>query len=304
MAAYHFARQIERLTRPLGTAREFLHREHIALLKKHVLPALAEKPPERYEDMPVTVALLLGRSGLDMGLWTARSLDYQSRRNWRYLFIDDGTLSDEDISRASRALVHLRVLRKEESDARIAELVGRCPTLLKAVAVHPIFRRPLALTLFNEPIVAVDSDVLFFALPRQILEWVNSGCSSGLFMRDPITFYYPAPASLDQWLQKPVLRHVNGGLVLLPPRWLDLDLTERLFAAYFDDPDRTWHIEQSLLAINLTQIGAAPLSPEHELSFHPARGKFCVARHYVGDGRTRDYFYTEGVAELSRFLLN
>jgi hypothetical protein len=304
MAAPFIARQIERIARPLATAREFLHQRHIALLKRHVVPALANHPPRRFQDMPVTVALLLGHTGLDMGLWTARSLDHHSGRNWRYLFIDDGTLTDADIARATRALVHLRVLRKQESDARIATLLGSRSTLLRAMTVHPIFRRPLALALYDEPIIAIDTDVLFFAPPHQIMEWANSGSRHGMFMQDPITFYYPSPPTLDQWLQKPVLRHVNGGLVLLPPRWLDLDLTERLFVDHFDAPDRTWHIEQSLLAINLTQTGAQPLSHEHELSFHPTRRKFCVARHYVGDGRARDYFYTEGISELSRFLLN
>lgn len=252
----------------------------------------------------MTVAFLLGHSALEMGLWAARSLDFQSKRNWRYLFVDDGTLTDADVARATRTLVHLQVIRKHESDARLASRLKGYPTLLRAINTHPIFRRPLVLSLYDEPIIAVDTDVLFFSLPRQIMEWANSGASHAMFMHDPITFYYPAPSQLDKWMQKPVLRHVNGGLVLLPPGWLDLDLTEQLFVDHFDAPDRTWHIEQSLLAINLTQVGAQPLSQEHELTFHPTRRKFCVARHYVSDGRTRDYFYTEGIAELSRFLLN
>ena len=38
--------------------------------------------------------------------------------------------------------------------------------------------------------------------------------------------------------------------------------------------------------------------------FGKRRGDVSLSsRHYVGDGRTRDYFYTEGIGELSRFLL-
>ena len=122
-------------------------------------------------------------------------------------------------------------------------------------------------------------------------------------MYDPVTFYFPDEDALTAWMGRPILPHVNCGLVLYPRGWLDYDFTESLLRTFFDHPDRSWHIEQALIAANLTKISAQRLSKEHEISFQPKRKSHCVCRHYVSDGRTRDFFYTEGIRELSSFLL-
>lgn len=240
-----------------------------------------------------------------MGLWSARSLDRASSRAWRHVWIDDGTMNPADRRAAVRALPGLRWVEPAETDALLGKLCLEQPLLARAARLSPYLRRMVLLTLVprGDRFVSVDSDVLFFAPPHDLLRWAQSPAAEAWFMHDPITFYFPREPSLSTCVGFPVTPHVNVGLVLFPRGWLNLDATNRLLEAYLDHPARTAHIEQALIAASLTLLGAKPLSAEYELSFEPTRRRHCAARHYVSQCRARDYFYTEGIGELCRFLL-
>ncbi len=299
------ARAAERLTRPLWALGQTLHERQCAFMRQRIMPALLRQPPRALPPLDVEVGCLVSKTSWLMALWMARSFDHHAEVSWQHVWYDDGTLTSEDVARAQHALPRLRVIRHAESDRMIEPILATRPNLRAAVNFHPMFRRALLLSLpgAGDRIISIDSDVLFFAIPREILAWARDPVPRARHMYDPITYYFPAESILSDWLGRPVASHVNGGLVLFPRGWLDYDLTERFFAAYFGAAGRTLHIEQSLLAINLTPLNPVPLSREYELTFHPRRRAYSVARHYVSDGPTRDYFYTEGIGELSRFLL-
>lgn len=298
-------RNIERASRLLWRLRRSLERLEAAFYARTIVPQISRAPAPVYPGIDVDVICLVGAVGADMAMWAARSLDYASQRNWRHVWIDDGTLTSAIICRATRALPGLRVVRPAESDALLSRSLRGYTACRRAAEDHPIFRRVFLLSevMRGDRCISVDSDVLFFSRPREILEWAAAPVATARFMRDPITFYFPNLAKLSQWHGKPVTPQVNGGLVLQPAGGLDLDLTERLLTNFWDTPGRSWHIEQSILALQMTRLGGRALSDEYEVGFHPERRPYCVARHYVSAGPVRSYFYTEGVALLSRFLL-
>ena len=298
-------RNTERAARALWRCRRGLETLERSFYSRMVLPQICQVPALVFPRMEVDVICLVGEAGAEMAIWTARSLDYFSERNWQHVWIDDGTLSPRTLSRAARALPGLRVVSLPEGDALLARSLGGYPACRRAVAHHPIFRRAFLLSevMRGDRCVSVDSDVLFFARPREMLEWASAPVGEARFMFDPINFYFPKFEILSEWHGRPVIKHVNGGLVMQPAGGLDLDLTERLLSAFWEAPGRSWHIEQSILALQMTRLGGRALSEEYEVSFHPERRPYCVARHYVSAGPVRNYFLTEGIALLCRFLL-
>jgi len=292
------SRLLWRVGRGIGT----LERDFYARV---VMPKLASVPAPAAPNLNVDVVSLVCASAVDMAIWTARSLDYFSGYRWSQVWIDDGTLTPAIVERAKAALPRLRVISHVEGQDILAKLLAPYPTCQRAAADHPIFRRAflLAEVMRGDRAVCVDTDVLFFADPKEILAWATAPVATARFMHDPITFYFPRLGKLTEWYGSPVTDHVNGGLNLVPAGWHDLDLTERFLAAFWDTPRRSWHIEQSILALQMTRLNGTALSGEHEVSFLPERLPYCVARHYVSAGPVRDYFYTEGIALLSRFRL-
>lgn len=298
------ARAAEIAARPLWHISRAMHKCEWVFMRDVIMPGLISQPPSRFAASPISVVCLVSHSSWLMALWMARSFDHHSQLNWRHLWLDDGTLTQEDIDKATRSLPRLRVMRKTETDALLAPVLANRPYLQRSALEHPIFRRTYLLPLIekSDRLICIDSDVLFFSKPKEILGWANGAEAKAKFMHDPVTFYFPDEEKLSRWLGTRITPNVNGGLVLFPQGWLDYDFSEKLLRDHFDLPHRTWHIEQAIIAANLTRHAATALSREYEISFLPRRKPFCVARHYVGDGRTRDYFYTEGVRELSCFL--
>ena len=300
------ARVLGRATRPLWSLSRKLHVMERDFARGVIMPALLETSAPSQAALAVPVVSLVSHGSWLMAAWMARSLDYYSRRNWSHLWLDDGTLTDEDVDRATSVLGSLTVIRKEEVDARLGPVLSDRPFMTMAAGDHPIFRRAFMLSVLLEEhdrLISIDSDVLFFARPVEILEWAESSQPEIRYLHDPITHYFPDPAALSEWAGFPVTPHINGGLTLPVRGAFDPDLTESLLRDFFLKPDRGWHIEQSILAVNFSRRPHRPLSSEHEISFHAERHHYCVARHYVGDGRTRDYFYTEGIRGLAGLLM-
>lgn len=298
-------RNTERAARLLWQLRRWLAALECSFYSRIVLRQIYQVPAPVFSRMEVDVICLVGSAGADMAVWTARSLDYFSERNWRHVWIDDGTLTTAIISRAMRALPGLRIVTPAESEALLNRSLNGYTACQRAAEDHPIFRRVFLLSevMRGDRCVSVDSDVLFFAKPREMLDWASAPIGSARFMHDPINFYFPKLEVLRKWYAGSVIKQVNGGLIMQPAGGLDLDLTESLLRTFWDAPGRSWHIEQSILALQMTRLGGRPLSDEYEVSFHPERRRYCVARHYVSAGPVRSYFFTEGIALLCRFLL-
>src|ERR1035437_998021 len=224
------ARTAERLARPAWHRSRKLHAWECTFMKATIMPALIRREPAHLPKGPVSVVGLVSHSCWLMARWMARSLDHQLQLNWSHLWLDDGTLTEEDIQKATRSLPRLRVIRKAESDALLAPGLASRPYLPKAALYHPIFRRTLLLPLGEQDdrLISIASDVLFFAVPQEILAWAQSPEATARFMYDPVSFYFPDEDTLSAWRGTRVVTHVNGGVVLFPRGWLDYDLTERL----------------------------------------------------------------------------
>jgi len=298
-------RNLERLSRALWAGGHGIVGFERAFYAKVMMPRLASVPAPPLPEMDIDVVSLVCAEAVDMAIWSARSLDYWSGYRWRQVWIDDGSLTPALMKRALAALPRLRIVTHAEGQDVLAGTLANFPACRRAAAEHPIFRRAflVAEVMRGDRCMCLDTDVLFFAEPREILAWAEAPVAETRFLYDPITFYFPSLETLSRWCGLNVLDHVNGGLGLMPAGWHDLDLTEWFLRKAWDLPGRTWHIEQSILAIQMTQLAATSLSLEHEVSFHPQRRPYCVARHYVSAGPVRDYFFTEGIALLGRFLL-
>lgn len=265
------------------------------------------RPSTDCDRSPVPLHLLTSRADWRMALWMIASLHETTRLQWSVVLHEDGSLDDVALAAIARVLPDARIVRRDAADARMQALLANFPRCAD-------YRRrmPHGLKAFDIPLMAdadrfvmIDPDVLFFARPGKLLDWVFSPEDRSCWFNQD--FQEPSPISVEVAHAELGIRlwpRVNSGLCLLVREsitdtaamesWLERDELQ--------NPDTQWRVEQTLLALSASRTDCGGLLPGcYEVSprRHCATG--CVARHYVGC--VRDRFYGEGVFTIAQNLL-
>jgi hypothetical protein len=277
-----------------------------ACVQSWVLPEILrwKEPADFPLESSVEVHLLTSKRDWLCAAWTLASLVHFSGRRWPMVVHDDGTLPQKARQTFTRMFGNLRIVSRPDADREVEAQLTDHPRCLAYRRSHP-----LALKLFDCPLLAqaprillLDSDVLFFRRPEEVLAWVDRGEAESFFNPDFQDAYTisredaQARWGIDLWPM------VNTGLSLLPRAILDLGLCEKwLGDAAIIAPEHIAWREQTLLALSASRLGRGGLLPEsYEVSFNPEMANNAVTRHYVGDMRSQ--FYAEGVLRVRRAL--
>jgi hypothetical protein len=250
---------------------------------------------------PVALHLLSGGDQFRMGLWALASFFQSTGRNWRVVWHDDGTVPLDRLSGALRKMrVEHEIIPRAEADAAVLNSLKGLPLCTRHRS-----RLSVGMKLYDflhysrgESFLMLDTDIIFFNRPDEILQWVDGPRNSCWFQRDAAEANLIDSTSCQRLFGFPLWPKVNVGVCCIPGGVINLLETERFLreARLFDLPD-IWTMEQTLYALHASQIGRGGTLPEtYELSLSPFRSPDAVCRHYVG--KVRELFYLEGVREM------
>lgn len=275
-------------------------------MQSWVLPEILrwKEPADWPLESSVEVHLLTSRRDWLCAAWTLASLVHFTGRRWPIVIHDDGTLPQEARQAYTSMFGHLRIVSRPDADREIDARLADYPRCLAYRRSHP-----LALKLFDCPLLAqtprlvlLDSDVLFFRRPEEVLSWVDRGQAESFFNPDFQDAYTISREAAQQRWGVTLWPQVNTGLSLLPREVLNLERCENWLGdeSITDLKEIAWR-EQTLLALSASRLGKGGLLPEsYEVSFNPEMANNAVSRHYVGDMRSQ--FYAEGVLLVRRSL--
>lgn len=253
----------------------------------------------------VTVHMLVSSKTWDAGLLAAVSFEHHTGRRWRFVIHDDGTVPRVAVDRMRRVLPDVRFVPREEADERARTFLGGHPKCLEQRSRHNLFLKFSDFAAFapEERFIVLDSDIIFFRRPQEILEWADSGADACYYNEDTKEKYCIPGAFIEEALGVPLWPRFNSGLVLLPRAAFDLDLAERLLVAFEQTAHHPQFFEQTLygLMASAWNKGRA-FPPAYEISWGYFHHRGAVCRHYVGDFK-HDLFYIEGVPLLLGSLL-
>ncbi len=230
-------------------------------------------------------------------IWALKSFYHYSRRSYALCIHDDGSLTSEQCSILKHHFPNARLIYRFLADETVLPRLTdypRCLEFRKTNQLSPkIF--DFAAYLKSDRMLLLDSDILFFAEPTELLKRVEDPqyCLNSV-NQDVATAYTVEPAVVKEKCGFELCPRFNSGLGLIHRASLNLDWLEE-FLALPDIIGYFWRIEQTLLALCSSRYGVELLPDAYNVRREEGlNGSPC--RHYVG--RIRHLMYREGVRHL------
>lgn len=276
------------------------------LLEKKIPQLIVHAERASLPRIDTEVHMMLGSDTWLMAIWACRSFEYASGFSWDWVFQDDGTLGSDQILHLQDLLQSCEFRGKLDSDTKIEEALKKFPACDAARKKHIMFGKMFGPYFHSDKdrYILLDSDILFFGPPLEIVEWARSDSPHFLFNQDIQSAYAVSPNLLSSHFGCELLPRVNAGLALVPKKYVSLEVVEEFLEKFESKSSHDLWLEQTAYALLASLQTESTLLPKtYEISFSPTRSKNCVARHYVGGNLSRPHFFREGVIELAKNLL-
>jgi len=295
--------------RLLYLAKRDLQRGWKAAWGDHVLSKdILKLPPKDnfQKESEVALHILTGQETWLLTMWMLRSWEEQTQTRCPIYLHDDGTLNQAIAQQFTTAFPQIEIIFAEQADSRMEEALSQYPHCAAYRAAHPLAKKCFDVPVYSADsgstrFILLDSDLLFFKEPSEILKWIESDDGGSWFNQD---LQEPSPISSQQAQEQyghSLWSKVNSGLCLLQKKSCDLEKFESYLQYDALRDAKKWRIEQTLLALGASSLNKGGLLPSsYEVSLNKERQDDCVARHYIG--AVRDLFYGEGIRSLHKKL--
>jgi hypothetical protein len=232
-------------------------------------------------------------------IWTLKSFYWASGRKYALCIHDDGSLGAEQQDALKRHFPQARIIDRADADRRMEAVLDdypRCRRFRFSNHLAPkIF--DFAAYLETERMLLLDSDLLFFAPPTELLLRIEDHAyGKNTVNADVASAYTTDAATVRAHTGVELIDRFNSGLGLIHRDSLRLDWIEE-FLGVPGILGHFWRIEQTLFALCSSRFGVELLPPEYDVYLAHGLGNR-PSRHYVG--AIRHLMYREGMPRLVR----
>jgi hypothetical protein len=297
---------LERISRVRRLGLKTIIDKHRA--RNSYLPMIFRARPIDVSSGEVEVHMLLCHRALCEGAWAVYSFCHFSPVPCHVIIHDDGSLTPDDLAMLKGLLPGIRVIARATADERVNAIFAtnkleRCRWLRDGLvfglklfdpqifATHPCF-------------VIMDSDVLFFSEPKEIiLEAKRGSCQpiAPLYSLDNGYRYDLSDSEMRRTLGRPCIRHFNPGVMLVRKDSLNFDRIEQYLQlpCFEKDLKPSYFAELTLWAMELTLQDAVALPDSYCICEENVVREGLVYSHYCGGGVPATYYYTRGLPHLA-----
>lgn len=253
----------------------------------------------------VPIHVLTGDKDWRLAAWSLASFLQFSEVGWPIVIHDDGSLSEEATEVFEGIFPACRIISRDQSDEEMNRVLLPYPFCLDYRNTHPLGIKVFDMAHYatEERFIVLDSDVLFFRKPQEIVDWAKAPVGRDCWFNEDVQEASLITASeAREELNVKLWSRVNSGLCLLYKPAIDLDFCDRALAVTSILRGHVWRVEQTLFALCASRNGRGGLLPKtYEVTLKRHASKDIIARHYVG--AVRDRFYGEGLKRLRGALL-
>lgn len=262
-------------------------------------------PRIRREEYAVPVHILVSLSSWHCGLLAAISLETLCEKNWRFVFHEDGSVTEAQRKQILKTLPGVRFVSRAEADEKVGRYLMDFPRCREHRDGHNFFLKLFDPCPFSDSLkyIVMDSDVLFFKRPAETIDWAT-GCSDAVFYNEDTQEKYCNPRKeLEVAFGIKLWPKFNGGFVLMQSKAMNLPLGETLFEKFQTKAHHPQFFEQTLYCLMASAWGCGGALPRtYEINWEYLRSRGAVCRHYVGAFK-HDLLYIEGATVLFLRLL-
>jgi hypothetical protein len=264
------------------------------IVRKQILDS---RPITNTSDKSCEIHVLTSANDCLNLVWALKSFYYYSQRNYALCIHDDGSLTAEDQKNLKYHFPNARIISRKEADVKVLGLLSSYPRCLEFRKNNHLSPKvfDFAAYLESDRMLLLDSDILFFAAPTELLNRIeNPDYQLNTLNADVASAYTVQPEVVKTHLGFDLAARVNSGLGLIHKRSLSLDWIEE-FLGLPDIIGYFWRIEQTIYALCSSRFGVELLPPEYDVHLEGGiNGSPC--RHYVG--KIRHLMYSEGIRHL------
>lgn len=232
-------------------------------------------------------------------MWSLKSFYFYSNRKYALCIHDDGSLTPEVLATFQSHFPKARVIKRSDADAIVLDQLNDLPNCLEFRKSNHLSPKVFDFRAYlnSERMLLFDSDLIFFAEPKALLERIeNPDYQLNSVNGDVGSAYTVSPAVVKEKAGFDLIERFNSGLGLIHRESLNLNWIEE-FLQLPDIVGHFWRIEQTLYALCSCKFGAELLPPDYDVHLEGDRGN-SASRHYVG--AIRHLMYGEGMKELTK----
>ena len=230
-------------------------------------------------------------------IWGLKSFYYFSRRDYALCIHDDGSLDNDAIVALKHHFPRSRFIPRQVADNYVIKQLTPYPNCQRFRWSNHLSPKIFDFITYLESdrMLLLDSDVLFFQEPKELLRRIESPTYSyNSVNRDIASAYTVEPAVVRELLELTIHPRFNSGLGLIHKKSMNLDWIEQ-FLSLPGIIGHFWRIEQTLFALCSSKFGVELLPEEYNVRLEKGR-KSSPCRHYVG--AIRHLMYSEGIRHL------
>jgi hypothetical protein len=221
------------------------------------------EPVYSYPD-GLDIYFLTGKKFLYQTLFCIKSLTKQTAERFKFHLVDDGSFDQAMIEQIKRQLPGAEIVLADRIESNLELVLPRAvfsairnkrdnyPHLKKLTDIHTLAGNSWKLVL--------DSDMLFFDEPRELLRWIKQPAQP-IHMLDCMESYGYDRALMEGFAQTTVPMLVNVGLIGLKSEAIRWSLMERWIGQLEEAGGKTYYLEQALTAMLLAGETSIVLDP-------------------------------------------
>ncbi|WP_030008240.1 hypothetical protein, partial [Picosynechococcus sp. NKBG042902] len=235
-------------------------------------------------------------------IWSLKSFYVFSEENYALCIHDDGTLNDQDKLEILKHFPNARLIERTMADREIYQKLQSYPSALKMRENNPFSLKVFDFTYFSntDKILFIDSDILFFAKPTDLIERINnSNYKLNTFNKDWNYGYSPDIEKIAKYINFELIPYINTGLGLIHKISMSFEKLEHFLSIPgIQDHPYGGRAEQTLIALCSSEYGFEFLSSDYDVNIEKITPTDSPCRHYVSP--IRYLMYKEGLKRLEQ----
>lgn len=231
-------------------------------------------------------------------VWALKTFYHFSRRRYALCIHDDGTVPPRAREVFRHHFPDARYIDRPAADALVLPSLARFPRCLEFRRGNHLSPKvfDFAAYLKAPRMFLVDSDVIFFAEPTELLRRIDDpSYMKNSVNGDIASAYTVTPEAVKAAMGFDLVARFNSGLGVIHKESLRTDWVEE-FLGLPGIVGHFWRIEQTLYALCSSRFGCELLPPEYDVRL-TGTSDALPSRHYIG--AIRHLLYGEAIARLN-----